>query len=104
MRRIFIVLLVSFLPAALHAMEPWYPIAPFTEPKIYAEGEWELRIYYLKKGTKNEGMNGDLLFQGRRLTPAVWPKYIQTPFGGVTFLPSRRNLANHLDVPNIVIG
>jgi len=104
MKRIFAIFTAFFISAPLQAMEPWYPITPFTDPKIYKEGDWELRIYYLQKGTGSEGMNGDLLFQGKRLVPVVWPRYIQTPFGGVTFFPSHKHLAERLDIPNIVIG
>lgn len=97
--------LMAFLVSSpLSASEPWYPIAPFTEPKIYKGGDWELRIYYLRKGSKSEGMNGDLLYKGRRLKPAFPSSYVQTPFGDLTFFPAPKEIERNHYRPNIVIG
>ncbi|XHR29009.1 MAG: hypothetical protein ACFUZC_00280 [Chthoniobacteraceae bacterium] len=80
--------------------EPWYEIRPFGNPKIYKDGEWELRIYYVHKGDPDEGMNGDLRLQGKRLVPVMPPGYIRTPLGELTFFPAPKSLNR----PNVVIG
>ena len=91
------------ITTSAQASELRYPFEPFSEPKIYKDGDWELRIYYRHKGTANEAMHGELLFQGKRPVAVVPPGYVQTPFGGVTFFIAPKHFEK-LDFKQMVIG
>ena len=88
MRRVLWILAVFASVTFIRADAPWYPIEPFNELRTFKDGDWELRMYYIHKGTPLEGMNGDLLYQGKRLSPVVPPGYIHTPLGDLTWFPS----------------
>lgn len=103
MKIIFFLFTGLFITISTHAEELSYPLEPFSEPKIYKDGDWELRIYYRHKGTADEAMNGELLFHSKRLVAVVPPGYLQTPFGGLTFFIAPKQY-ERLDYKKMVIG
>jgi len=103
MKRLLLLLLGLVFVASAHAEGLSYPLEPFSNPKTYKAGDWELRIYYRHKGTADEGMNGELLFQGKHPIAVVPPEYLETPFGGITFFTAQKRF-KQLDYKRMVLG
>lgn len=103
MSRIATLLLGLLLSTAVLPDGLSYPLEPFSDPKVYKSGEWELRIYYRHKGTVDEAMNGELLLGGKRPIAVVPPQFLQTPFGAVTFFVAPKHF-DQLDYKRMVVG
>ena len=68
------------------ACPPYYRTIPHRSADFtYEKGGWELRVWYLQKGTRSEGKLGVLSHDGREVCPRRDGDLIDTPLGRLHF-------------------
>lgn len=80
--------------------------------RILRNGDWELRIEYLQKGTRSEGQRGTLFFQGKEVVGSGTTHEIETTLGALKFygarpkslwLPSGWNFKDYGTIPSSMV-
>jgi hypothetical protein len=65
---------------------PYYDSIPQRSPDFrYHKGDWELKVWYIHKGTRSEGKFGFLTHKGQEACPRRDGDLIDTPLGRLHF-------------------
>lgn len=82
--------------------DPAYQLQPpfKNKPVILKSGKWEYRLFYKDKGTIDEGMLGQLIYDNKFVPPVFCPGCIGTPWGTMTSLFAPKSY----DRPELVVG